>query len=80
MLRRPSLFLGKYIRLTQDHQKKEKGMTDKEMVGDRSLSKLQEIVTDRGAWSAEVQGVERSLTRLSDLSTTKIIKMRRAFL
>ena len=80
MLRRPSLFLGKYIRLTQDHQKKEKGMTDKERVGDRSLSKLQEIVKDRGAWSAEVQGVERSQTRLSDLSTTKIIKMRRAFL
>ena len=33
MLCRPSLFLGKYIRLTQDHQNKEKGMTDKETVG-----------------------------------------------
>ena len=29
---------------------------------DMSLSKLQEIVTDRGAWRAAVHGVEKSQT------------------
>ena len=33
---------------------------------DMSLSKLQEIVKDRGAWSATVHGVAKSQTRLSD--------------
>ena len=33
---------------------------------DMSLSKLQEIVKDREAWSATVQGVAKSQTRLSD--------------
>ena len=33
---------------------------------DMNLSKLQEIVEDRGAWPAAVRGFTRSWTRLSD--------------
>ena len=33
---------------------------------DMSLSKLQEIVKDRGAWSAEVLGVSKAQTQFSD--------------
>ena len=33
---------------------------------DMSLGKLQELVTDRKAWRAEIHGVAESCTRLSD--------------
>ena len=33
---------------------------------DMSFSKLQEMMKDRGAWSAAVHGVEKSWTQLSD--------------
>ena len=38
---------------------------------DMSLSKLQEIVKGREAWSAAVHGVTKSQTRLSNKTTTK---------
>ena len=37
---------------------------------DMSLSKLREIVKDRGAWSAAVHGVAKSWTQLNDSTTT----------
>ena len=37
---------------------------------DMSLSKFQEIVKDREAWSAAVHGVSKSQTRLSNGTTT----------
>ena len=38
---------------------------------DMNLSKLQEIVEERGAWCATVHEVAKSWTRLSDWTTTK---------
>ena len=35
-----------------------------------NLSKLHEIVKDRGAWGSAVHGVSESQTRLSDWMTT----------
>ena len=36
---------------------------------DLSLSKLREMVKDRGAWRAAVRGVAKSQTRLGDWTT-----------
>ena len=35
---------------------------------DMSLSEVQELVMDRGAWHAMIHGVPKSRTRLSDLT------------
>ena len=40
---------------------------------DMSLSQLQELVMDRGAWCAEVHGVTQSQTRLKQLRTDRQI-------
>ena len=48
-----------------------------------SLSKLRELVMDREAWSAVIQWVEKSRTRLSDwteLKITNIFKVWRTLL
>ena len=41
---------------------------------DMTLSKLREMVKDREAWRAAVHGVAKSQTRLSDLTTTRLIR------
>ena len=50
-------------------ESREKEVTEDEMASstqDVNLSKLQETVKDRGAWSAAVHVVAKSQTRLSD--------------
>ena len=46
---------------------------------DMSLSKLWEIVVDRGGWHAAVHGVTKSWTQLSERTTTTVLlkKVRR---
>ena len=65
-----SWLAGKYSDAGKDWGQEEKGMTEDEMLYGitnsmgMSLSKLQEIVKDRGVWSAAVHGVAKSETQL----------------
>ena len=43
---------------------------------DMSLSKLQEILKDRGVWWAAIHGVTKGCIRLSDRTTTTVITAR----
>ena len=61
----------------RDWGQEEKGMTEDEMAGwpdsmDMSLSKLRELVMDRGAWHAAIHGVAKNRTRLSELNWLSI--------
>ena len=66
-----SWLIGKDPDGAKDWGQKEKGATENEIVGiinsmDTSLSKLWEIVKDRGTWHAAAHGVTKSRTRLGD--------------
>ena len=52
----------------KDWRQEEKWATEDEMLG-VSLSKFQEIVTDREAWRTDIHGVTKSQTWLSDWTT-----------
>ena len=66
-----SQLIGKDLDAGKDGRQKEKGVAEDEIDSitdstDMNLSKLWEIVKDRGAWHAAVHGVAKSQTQLSN--------------
>ena len=72
-------FTGKDPDAGKDWRQKEKGTTEDEWLAgitdsmDMNLSQLQEMVKDREVWHAEVHGVPKSRTWLSNWTTTGVL-------
>ena len=71
-----TLMLGKIEGKRRRGQQRMRWLDDVTDSTDMSLSKLWEILKDRGTWSAAVHGVKKSQTQLSDWTATTIIAYR----
>ena len=71
-----TLMLGKIEGKRRRGRQRMRWLDDVTDSTDMSLSKLWEILKDRGTWSAAVHGVTKSQTQLSDWTATTIIAYR----